>query len=402
MGPADDPAVADGDGIEMPFLFTALLSALLTRLQIRASPWLGLTAAPRADRWSAVPTPSSGGLAIFLSCAATYWLAYPGRYPRIALAVAALWICGFLDDRLRLSAAQKLAVQVTAAGFVVLGGAVFPATPWYLPNVAVSMFWIVAITNAFNLIDNMDGLCAGVVIVICLFRSWLLVSEGYRADAGLHAILAAAFAGFLFFNYHPAHIFMGDCGSLPAGFALAALTLAGPAPHREGPAAFYYPALTFAYPIFDVLLVSILRKLAGRPIWLGGRDHSSHRMASVGLDQRQVVWILWLLTAFGASLGLMIQRVPHAWLAAGGSLLALLGMFALSLATLPRRPRPDMRWLRRRRVATYSSFLVLTIGLGGLHSLDSTAACVLASETPSVNLPNPMEAACSRTTASPR
>jgi UDP-GlcNAc:undecaprenyl-phosphate GlcNAc-1-phosphate transferase len=236
----------------MLILFTGLLSVLLTRLQIRAASRLGLMAAPRTDRWHAVTTPSSGGLAIFLSCAAAYWLACPGRYPRIAWAVAALWIFGFLDDRLRLGPARKLAVQVAAAGFVVMGGVVFPATPWYLPNVALSMFWIVMITNAFNLIDNMDGLCAGVVIIICLFRSWLLTSEGYHADADLCAILAAAFAGFLFFNYHPARIFMGDCGSLPAGFALAALTLAGPAPHKglllTG---FFYPALTFAYPIFD-------------------------------------------------------------------------------------------------------------------------------------------------------
>ena len=283
----------------MLILSTGLLSALLTRLQIRCNRRLGLTAAPRADRWHAVPTPSSGGLAIFLSCAAAYAILCPGRYPRIALAAAALWVFGFLDDRLRLPALPKLAVQIAAAAFVVLRGVVFPLTPWYLPNVALSMFWIVMITNAFNLIDNMDGLCAGVVIVICLFRIGLLGAHGYRADADLCAILAAAFAGFLLFNYHPARIFMGDCGSLPAGFALAALTLAGPAPHKGGlPVGFFYPALTFAYPIFDVALVAVLRKLNGRPISQGGRDHSSHRLAALGLDQRQVVCILWLLTAF--------------------------------------------------------------------------------------------------------
>lgn len=345
MGP-DAEDCPGGEGVVL-ILFTGLLSALLTWLQIRTNSRLGLTAAPRADRWHAVPTPSSGGLAIFLSCAAAYWLAYPGRYPRIALAVAALWIFGFLDDRLRLRPNLKLAVQTAAAGFVVLGGAVFPLTPWYLPNVALSMFWIVMITNAFNLIDNMDGLCAGVVIVICLFRSWLLTSQGYRADADLSATLAAAFAGFLLFNYHPARIFMGDCGSLPAGFALGALTLAGPVPHKGGlPVGFFYPALTFAYPIFDTALVSILRRLNGRPVSQGGRDHSSHRLASMGLDQRQVVWILWLLTAFGASLGIMIHLMPEALFAAAGLLLVLLGMFALFLAGLPGYPLPG--WLRPR------------------------------------------------------
>jgi UDP-GlcNAc:undecaprenyl-phosphate/decaprenyl-phosphate GlcNAc-1-phosphate transferase len=352
MGPPDTAAVAGTGGLKMLILCTALLSALLTRLQIRANSWLGLTAAPRADRWHSVPTPSSGGLAIFLSCAAAYWVVCPGRYPRIALAVAALWIFGLLDDHLRLRPSLKLAVQVAAAGFVVLGGAVVPVTPWYLSNAILNIFWIVMITNAFNLIDNMDGLCTGVVIVICLFRFLLLTSQGYRADADLYAILAAAFAGFLFFNYPPARIFMGDCGSLPAGFALAALILAGPLPHRGGAmVAFFSPALTFAYLIFDMALVSVLRVLAGRPISQGGRDHSSHRLASLGLDQRHVVWILWLLTAFGASLGIMIHWMPDALFAASALLLGMLSMLALSLARLPGYPLPDPMWLRRRQLA---------------------------------------------------
>jgi UDP-GlcNAc:undecaprenyl-phosphate GlcNAc-1-phosphate transferase len=327
-------------------LLAGVLSALLTRLQIALNSRLRLTAAPRADRWHAVPTPSSGGLAIFLSCAAVYALACPGRYPRIALAATALWIFGFLDDRLRIRPALKLAAQVTAAAFVVLGGVVCPVTPWVWANVALSLFWIVMITNAFNLIDNMDGLCAGVVIVICMFRFWLLAAEGNRADAQVCAVIAAAFFGFLLFNYHPARIFMGDCGSLPVGFVLGALTLASPALHpRLLLAGFFYPALTFTYPIFDTGLVSILRKLAGRPISVGGRDHSSHRLASLGLDERQVVWTLWLLTAVGSSLGIMIHWIPGALVTAGALLTGLLGMFGLFLATLPGYPLPG--WMGR-------------------------------------------------------
>jgi len=334
----------------MLILLTGLLSALFTRLQIRMSSRLGLTAAPRADRWHVRPTPSSGGLAIFLSCALAYSLAGAGRYPRIALAVAALWIFGFLDDRLALRPALKLAAQGAAAGFVVLSGAAFPVTPWRLLNLALGIFWIVMITNAFNLIDNMDGLCAGVVIVICLFRFWLLAADGRGDDARLCAMLAAAFAGFLLFNYYPARIFMGDCGSLPAGFALAALTLAGPAPSKGlALPAFFYPALTFTYPIFDTALVAILRRRAGRPISAGGRDHSSHRLASLGLDQRHVVWILWLLTAFGAGLGLTIHWRPGTLFAAAALLAVLLGMFGVFLATrpgypLPRRASVWMQW----------------------------------------------------------
>ncbi|MGA2132386.1 MAG: MraY family glycosyltransferase [Bryobacteraceae bacterium] len=321
----------------MPILLAGLLSALLTRLQIGLNSRLRLTAAPRADRWHIVPTPSSGGLAIFVSCGAAYLLACPGRHSRIAISVAALWIFGFLDDRLRLPPWLKLTAQIAAAAFVVLGGVIFPLTSSYLFNVALSMFWIVMITNAFNLIDNMDGLCAGVVIIICLFRSGLLATEGYAADAGLCAIIGAAFAGFLLFNYHPARIFMGDCGSLPVGFALGALTLAGPAPHKSLLlAGFFYPALTFTYPIFDTAFVAVLRKLSGRPISQGGRDHSSHRLVSLGIGQRRAVWILWLLTAIGSSLGLTIQLAPGYLFAVGASLLCILCVFGLLLATTGR------------------------------------------------------------------
>jgi len=336
---------------------TVLLSAFFTWLQIRVNSRLGLTAAPRADRWHSVPTPSSGGLAIFLSCAVAYVLVCPGRYPRVAIAAVALWIFGFVDDLLRLSPRLKIATQIAAASFVVLGGLVCHLTPSYPANAALSIFWIVLITNALNLVDNMDGLCAGVVIVICLFRFWFLNLAGYRTEAELCAIMAAAFAGFLIFNYHPARIFMGDCGSLPAGFALGALTLVGPNNHPGNVlAGFFYPAFTFAYPIFDTTLVSVLRKLAGRPISQGGRDHSSHRLVSRGFNQRQVVGIVWLLTAFGAGLAMMIQLMAHTWWLAGALLLSVFSALAFYLATAPGYPSPVRISGWMQRPSTPSSF----------------------------------------------
>ena len=188
-------------------------------------------------------------------------------------------------------------------------------------------------------------------MIICLFRFWQLTADGLGDDACIHLLLAAAFGGFLVFNHSPARIFMGDCGSLPAGFALAALALAG-SPPAKTPAMtdFFSRTVTFAYPIFDMALVSILRKLAGRPISVGGRDHSSHRLASL-VDERYAVWILWLLTAFGASLGLAIHRRPGALFTAVPLLALLLTSFGVFLATRPAYPLPESLRSWRRRLA---------------------------------------------------
>ncbi len=194
-----------------------------------------------------------------------------------------------------------------AALAVIASGVVFRATPWELLNLALSFLWIVGITNAFNLIDNMDGLCGGVTVIISGFRCWFAVANGDAAGALIMAALGGSFLGFLAFNYRPAKIFMGDCGSMFAGFLLGALTIASPPP-RTGVvlSALLYPVLTFLYPIFDTVLVSVMRRAAGRPISVGGRDHSSHRLVAMGLSEQRVVWLLWALTAIGCAAGLAV------------------------------------------------------------------------------------------------
>jgi UDP-GlcNAc:undecaprenyl-phosphate GlcNAc-1-phosphate transferase len=317
-------------------VLTGIASALFTYGLIRLNSRLGLTAAPRGDRWHRQATPNSGGVAIFLSCALAYLLAFRGAYAGVAAGAGAIFLVGFLDDRIRLSPVLKLGAQCIIAAMVVGSGVVFSLTSWHWVNCAFSFFWIVGITNSFNLIDNMDGLCAGVTIIICVFRVGLLGAGGHWVDAGLAAVVAAAFAGFLIFNYNPARIFMGDCGSMLAGFTLSALTIASSEAHTKAFAAgFFYPALTFTYPIFDTLLVSCLRRSAGRPISVGGRDHSSHRLAYLGIGERQVVWILWGLTAVGSAIGLMTRWMPLEVIAAAAVLTAALAMFGIFLGTLP-------------------------------------------------------------------
>jgi len=132
---------------------------------------------------------------------------------------------------------------------------------------------------------------------------------------------------------------MGDCGSMLAGFSLGALAIASPLAHTKVFAAgVFYSALTFAYPIFDTILVSILRRAAGRPISVGGRDHSSHRLVSTGVSEGRAVAMLWVLTAAGSAVGLMVRSMPLALLTAGGVIALALAVFGLFLATLPAYP----------------------------------------------------------------
>jgi UDP-GlcNAc:undecaprenyl-phosphate GlcNAc-1-phosphate transferase len=355
----------------LPAVFTlaaaiGVLSSALTLSLIRLNAFLRWSAIPRGDRWHTRATPNSGGVAIFLSCAVCYLFAFRGAYPSVALGAIAMFALGFLDDRLRLPALPKFLAQCSIAAAVVAGGVVFPATPWFAVNWFFSFLWIVGITNSFNLIDNMDGLCAGVTVVICAFRAFALSVSGDTLDAALAAMLAAAFAGFLCFNYHPARIFLGDCGSMLGGFLLAALTIASSQANTKAFAAgFFYPALTFTYPIFDTVLVSVLRRSAGRPISVGGRDHSSHRLAYLGIPEQRVVWILWGLTALGSAVGLMTRWMPLEVIAAAALLTAALCMFAIFLSTLPPyqipKDSPVLGSRLRRHVPTLRAGVILIV-----------------------------------------
>ena len=327
------------------FFASAALAVLLTRLQIRLSPVLRLTAVPRGDRWHKKPTPSSGGIAILFAAAPIYVILFRGQHIAIASGALALWTLGLIDDRVRLRPAVKLAGQCVVSASVVASGVVFHATPYEALNIRLSFSWLVGITNAFNLIDNMDGLCAGVTVIIAGFRYFLLSAGGDWGEAELCALVAGVYAGFLVCNYRPASIFMGDCGSMLAGFSLAALTIATPITHTNSVIAnLFSPALTFAYPIFDTMLVFVLRKVAHRSIFEGGKDHSSHRLALLGLGEARAVVILWTLTAVGSAIALLAEWMPMGLIFGGPLLFGLLAVFGRFLAgvsidfTAERRP----------------------------------------------------------------
>ena len=329
------------------------MSSTVTYLLIRWSVRLRLVAQPRSDRWHGEATPNTGGLAILFASVFCYFLFAPGRYAVVAVCAGLVSLLGFLDDRVQLRPLLKFAGQSVAVIVVIASGVVFRGTPWDWVNLVITFLWIAGITNAFNLIDNMDGLCAGVAVIICGSRIVLAVRNHDDGGALLLAVLAGAVLGFLIFNHKPARIFMGDCGSMFVGFSLGALAIASPVPNtRVFVSTIFYPALAFLYPIFDTVLVSVLRRSAGRPISVGGRDHSSHRLVSLGLTERKTVWLLWLLAAVGASAGLLSYLMPVGVLAIAILLISGVSIFGIFLATLPAYVMPDTapvraRWIRR-------------------------------------------------------
>lgn len=327
--------------IVLPALSAGMLSLGMCFCLAQWSRRLGLMANPRPDRWHEEPTPNTGGLGIALACAAAYFAFAKAGFGWIAACACLLCLVGFVDDRVQLPPWIKLAAQAAAAVIVISSGMVLHLTPWFGVNACVSAVWIIGITNAFNLIDNMDGLCAGVAVIAAASGAVLASLQQDHQRALLLTIIAASCLGFLRFNYKPARIFMGDCGSLFIGFCLASLALGSPRQNAVMPDALYaIPALL--YPIFDTTLVSVLRRAAGKPVTVGGRDHSSHRLVSMGLTERKAVWILWCIAGACALCAPLTYDRPGRFLLASLLLIAALlafGRFLTPRSEFTLRPR---------------------------------------------------------------
>jgi UDP-GlcNAc:undecaprenyl-phosphate GlcNAc-1-phosphate transferase len=213
---------------------------------------------------------------------------------------------GLLDDALgsRFGVGFKLGGQILAAVVLVVGGIRSDFLYYPALNVAFTLVWVVGITNAFNLLDNMDGLSAGVAFVaslVLLVNAWLL---GEFFISLVLVALMGSLLGFLVYNWHPASIFLGDCGSLFIGFTLAALTLLQRFVSHASSTYFpvLMPVLVLALPILDTATVTFIRLREGRPIYVGDTRHLSHRLVSLGMRPRLAVFTIYLIT-LGVGLG---------------------------------------------------------------------------------------------------
>jgi UDP-GlcNAc:undecaprenyl-phosphate GlcNAc-1-phosphate transferase len=304
----------------LPSVAAFLATVLFTPLVRGVARRIGMVARPSKDRWHDQPTAMLGGVAVFAGFAigvvVILSLFTPVGGPvlgRSGLAVlvagALMFVVGLVDDSLNVRPATKLIFQAVAAAVVISAGVVYPATAWTTVNVLLTFIWFLMLTNALNLLDNMDGVAVGVSGIAASFLAITFANEGSWILAMLGAALAGASFGFLPYNFSRASIFMGDSGSLFLGATLAAMGAAYPA---TAPASIvsvlFVPALIVIVPIVDTLLVSVARTLAGRPISVGGRDHAAHRLVAMGLSEAQVALLLYSFAACGGILALVLRR----------------------------------------------------------------------------------------------
>ena len=315
-----------------------VLTALATPLVRALARRVGAVAEPKSDRWHAKPTAMMGGVAIFIGVigALLLRLNHSRELWVVIGGATALFLLGLVDDFIRLKPYQKLCGQLLAAAAMVYLGLVLPWTGSPGVNMLITFFWLVGVTNAVNMLDNMDGLSAGVAAIASLSLAVNFALNGQINEALMLAAFFGALVGFLLYNHNPASIFMGDCGSMFIGFFLATSALlsgAGGGRSRSVIAVLLVPVLVFCIPIFDTTFVTLARKLNGRSASQGGRDHTSHRLVALGLSERHAVWMLYAFALLGGALSVAVKKLSfEAGLAVIAGFTIVLGILGVYLA----------------------------------------------------------------------
>jgi UDP-GlcNAc:undecaprenyl-phosphate GlcNAc-1-phosphate transferase len=291
----------------------------------------GVVAVPGNQRYHQRTTPLLGGLAIYVASAVALILFSDRFYvPQlIGIFVGATFVSflGVWDDRSTLPPVVKLGGQAIGASLLVATGIqaqLFTSVPL---NLAVSLIWIVGVVNALNLVDNMDGLSSGVAAVASAFFLVLAVQSGQFLVASLAAALLGACLGFLYYNFNPASIFMGDSGSLFLGYILAAVGLKLKVEGTES-LGWLIPLLILGVPLFDTALVSLSRIRRGVSPFQGGKDHVSHRLVRAGWTNREAVMALYLTCGALGVIAMLAVRSSVAERATFGAIVCFAGVMA--------------------------------------------------------------------------
>jgi UDP-GlcNAc:undecaprenyl-phosphate GlcNAc-1-phosphate transferase len=343
-----------------------------------ASARWGLVAHPVADRWHRRSVGKLGGVAMALAFALA--LTVTGTATQLwpmLLPAALMFGIGLVDDVWSARPTTKLVGQILVVSLLMYLAPPITLTGHLIADYVLAFLWVIGLTNALNLLDNIDGLAAGVAAIAAAFLTATFVITGVPALAPLSIALAAfvgVTVGFLVYNFQPASIFMGDSGSHLLGFVISASALLA-VPHLSPSAlvpAAVTPVVILLIPIFDTAFVTITRGLSGRSIFNGGRDHTSHRLVALGIGERRAVIVLYGLAVLGGLVGISFQgdgsRYSWALAALYAGALVALGIFLGHVdashpedGTVPASPLPTELTNRYRAVEVAIDALLIGI-----------------------------------------
>ena len=358
------------------FALALTLALLLTPVVRSVATRLNILDYPNERKRHKKPTPRAGGVALFISIFAagiiSSWLLISGiedyqfEYKSLFVLLAACLICfvGLWDDVKGLSPRYKLTAHVIAACLAIYGGVVIskitiPFAPYVMHlglwGIPVTILWYLLIINGFNLIDGLDGLAAGVTLLVSLI---LLISL-LPSDRGLVCVFLAAMIGatlgFLRYNFFPASIFMGDCGSYLMGFMLATLSIAGSV-KGQAAVAILAPIVAMGLPLFDSIFSAIRRFFVGRSMFVADKEHLHHKLLTMGINHRRAVIIFYGITVCLGFLAIGIMQIHDARVA----LVFLILGLAIYLAV---RKLGYFKFLGPNRMLTWWKDLYDDIGL---------------------------------------
>lgn len=268
------------------------------------------------------PIPLLGGVAIYISFLITMLIkkgSLDSAEIGIILGATIIVIGGLIDDLKDIKPWIKLCFQLLAAIVLVIFGVKMVGITNPLPagrsflnlryfSIPITIFWVVGITNALNLIDGLDGLAAGISFICSVTIFIIAILNGRHEAALLTAIVSGSILGFLPYNFNPASIFMGDTGAQLLGFLLSAISLEGTIKSATT-FAIVVPVLAFGLPIYDTLFAMIRRKVNGKPIMQADRGHLHHRLLDMGLSQKQVVIIMYLISGILGGISIIAMQI---------------------------------------------------------------------------------------------
>jgi UDP-GlcNAc:undecaprenyl-phosphate/decaprenyl-phosphate GlcNAc-1-phosphate transferase len=323
------------DKVILAFLTSLITVLIITPFVIKLAVKIGATDKPNQRKVHEKLMPRLGGLAIFIGVSAGYFVSglYNEKMTAITVGGVLITVLGILDDKYELSAKVKLAGQMIVAILIVSTGLTidFISIPFVVEKFQLGWFafpitilWIVGITNAINLIDGLDGLAAGISSIGIATVAIMAGLAGKELILLLSIIILGSTIGFLFYNFHPAKIFMGDTGALFLGYSISILSLLG-LYKSVTLFSFIIPIIILGVPIFDTTFAIVRRIINKKPISAPDKSHLHHRVLAMGLSHRNTVLAIYALGILFSISAIMLSSVTL-W----GALLILIGLFLVT------------------------------------------------------------------------